>query len=503
MGKPQAPERPIDAVSRRYERLAGVQAKRNRIAATPAGMRVPDPYARKLQLPKMPGKKQTGMAMDDVAPGAYPMGNYLGGDSFSLYFPGYPYLALLAQRTEYIQPVKTHALDMTREWIEFVSKGRKKKAGKIRELEQRCKELDLQGVIRKALVHDGFFGVGHIFIDLKGHDDTKLPIVLDPRSVKKGTLRAFRNIEPMWVTPVVWNSAKVELPSFYVPDSWWALDIEVHKSRLLQVISNEAPDILKPAYNFGGISLSQLIQPYVDRWLRTVTAVSRMISNYSLIYLATDMSAVLEDGDDGADMLRRLQISRAQGDNMGAFAIDKATESLNQIAVPLSGLAELQQQALEHMAYPTHEPLVVLTGVTPAGLNASSAGEIEVYHDWNRAQQIAYVRPVLRPMIQLVMLDLWGKIDEDIDFLFKPIKQITGQELAEIKKTQAEEAVALIDARVVSAEEVREKYAHDENSGFENLDVESPPPPLEEQPDSQEGEEIGGKPAGEFVREAA
>jgi hypothetical protein len=455
-----------------------------------------------LQLPKLANGKQpgSGMAMDDAGPSGIFNQGYLG-NSFSLYFPGYPYLAMLAQRTEYIQPTHTHAKDMTREWIEFTTKGKADKAKKIEQIESRFEELGIQSLFLKALLHDGFYGVGHIFVDLKKHDDTKLPVELDPKSIAKGQLRGFRNIEPMWVTPVMWNSNRVELPTFYVPETWWALDKEMHKTRLLQLRSREVPDILKPAYNFGGFSLSQLIEPYVDRWLKTVAGVNRLINNFSLIVLKTDMSAVLQDGDSGADLLKRLKLARAQGDNTGMFALNSSNEELAQIAVPLSGLAELQQQALEHMAYPTHEPLVVLTGVTPSGLNASSDGEIEVYHDWNRSEQNAVIRPVLQTVFEIVQLDMFGSIDRDIGFKFRPIKQISGPTLANIQKTETEKDVALVDIGAVSPQEVREKVARDPNSGYVNLDVDRMPEPLDD--DEIEGKEAGGKPAGELVREAA
>jgi hypothetical protein len=299
----------------------------------------------------------------------------------------------------------------------------------------------------------------------------------------------------------------VELPSFYVPETWFALDKEMHKSRLLQVRSREVPDILKPAYNFGGFSLSQLIEPYVDRWLKTVGGVNRLINNFSLIVLKTDMSAVLqgEDGDDptGANLLRRLKMARMHGDNTGAFAVNFASEDLTQLAVPLSGLAELQQQAVDHMAYPTHIPLVVLTGVTPSGLNASSDGEIEVYHDWNRSEQNAVIRTPLKTVLDIVQLDMFGKIDPDIGFEFEPIKQITGSALAEIQKTTTERDVALVDIGAVDRQEVREKVARDKDSGYVNLNVDQLPEMPEDDDASDPEAEVGGKPAGELVREAA
>ena len=472
----------------------------------------PDPYARPLALPTLPaglkiGSKMTSkMAMDDAGNPIFPYQGYLSGfpnsiGAFSLYFPGYPYLAMLTQRSEFRQPVETHAKDMTREWIEFTTHGKKDKAKKIEEIKARFEDLKIQSLFREALVHDGFYGVGHIAVDMKRNGDTELPLVLDPKTFKKGSLRAFRNIEPMWVTPVMWNGYDPLAPTFYKPETWVALSRTMHASRIKQVISREVPDLIKPAYNFGGISMSQLIEPYVDRWLKTVSGVNRLINNFSLIILKTNMQAVLSGEPDG-DLLRRLQMARKTGDNMGAFALDKNEEELEQIAVPLSGLAELQQQAVDHMAYPTHLPLVVLTGVTPSGLNATSEGEIEVYHDWNRSEQNAVIRSPLKWVLDIVQLDLYGEIDDEIGFEFRPIKQLTGEALANIKRTEAERDVAMVEIGAIGPDEVREKIARDKDSGFVNLDAERMPKPLEEPPEA-EGEGGKLKPAGELVREAA
>lgn len=484
---------------------------RNAPVAAPKPMRIAgfdealpsrDPYARKLQLPTLPNglKPGSGMAFDDAGggPGPFPFQNYLGS-AFNLYFPGYPYLALLAQRSEFRQPTETHAKDMTREWIEFKSRSKGDKSARIKELEDRFLELGIQELFRKSLIHDGFYGVGHIFIDLRGHEDTELPVQLDPKSIGKGSLRGFTNIEPMWVTPVSWESNDATAKDFYVPELWNALSRRTHKTRLLQVLSREVPDIIKPAYNFGGISLSQLIEPYVDRWLKTVAGVNRLINNFSLIGLKTDMSAVLQGGSD-ADIRKRMKLARQYGDNMGMFLMDMTKEELMQIAVPLSGLSELQAQAQEHMAAPTHLPLVVLTGITPSGLNNSSDGEIEVYHDWNRSEQYAVLRKPLTHVMHVVMLDMWGEIDKDITYGFRPIKQITGEALARIKKTEAEQDVAYMDAGVVDAQEVREKVARDPDSGYVNLDV-SRMPERPDKPDDDEGTDPFEEPEAEERQE--
>ena len=192
------------------------------------------------------------------------------------------------------------------------------------------------------------------------------------------------------------------------------------------------------------------------------------------------MSAVLEGGPDG-ELVKRMRLFARDRDNQGIFLTDKEREDLQQIAVTLSGLSELQAQAQEHMAAPTHLPLVVLTGITPSGLNASSEGEIEVYHDWNRSEQNAVMRDNVQTVLELVQMDLYGKVDPAITFDFKPIKQITGRARAEIKNYEATAATAYVDMGALRPEEVREKLARDPDSGYESIDINDVPEPPDEQ----------------------
>lgn len=449
----------------------------------------PDPYRYKLQLPKLPEDvgDPCGMAMDDAGGGVFPNLSFLnsiaGLNAFGLYFPGYPLLAELAQRTEYRQPTETVAKEMTRKWITFKSKGSGDKQDRIDQITEDFEEFKIQALFRKATEHDGFYGLGHIFIDLKGPAgaDHGLPIVLDEKTISTGTLNGFTTIEPMWTTPLVWNSTQPTHPNFYKPQSWMVLGRKTDQSRMLRFVSREVPDIIKPAYNFGGISLSQLIDPYVGRWLKTVDSVNRLINNFSIIFLQSDMAEVLSGGD-SAELMKRMRLFTKTRDNQGVFLTDKEKEMLNQLAVPLAGVSELQAQAQEHMAMPTHLPLVVLTGITPAGLNASSEEEIEVFHDWNHSMQEALYTDNLKKVLTLIQLNRFGNVDPDIIFDYVPLKELVGEAAARVRKMASEAGIAYIDAGVISPEEERQRITSDPESGYNNLSGKDVPEPPEEEP---------------------
>jgi phage-related protein (TIGR01555 family) len=453
----------------------------------------PDPYRRDLVLPKPPfrlgadvkelqAKSMRGakMAFDDAG-GGFPFASFLntaaGLGSFGLYFPGYPYLAELAQRSEFRQPTETTAKEMTRKWISLRSKSKADKSEQISQLEDDLKEFKVQSLFRKATEHDGFFGLGWIYVEIKNQQQHE-PLTIDAEGkggVTKGSLEGFRNVEPMWTTPLIWNSTDPTRPDFYNPTAWMVLNKRTDSTRLMKFISREVPDIIKPAYNFGGVSLTQLIQSYVDRWLQTVNGVNRLINNFSIINLQTELDSILEGDESGANDLKlRCQLFNKTRDNQGLFATNKATEGLEQLAVPLSGLSELQAQAQEHMAAPTHLPLVVLTGITPSGLNASSDSEIEIFHDWIHSMQENLYEDNLTKIIHILQLNRFGKIDDDIVFDFVQLKQLTGEALARVKKTQSEMDATYVDASVVTPEEVRKRIATDPDSGYNNLATEMP-----------------------------
>lgn len=449
---------------------------------------------RELRVPELPasvwGRKRS-MAMDDSGWGGF-SGNYLntGLAPFGLFFPGYPYLAELSQLAEYRAPTEAIARLMTRRWIEFGTKGTGDKKDKIKQIQDEFDRFGIQDICRIALEKDGYFGRAQIAVNIKRQDRFRdKPLMVEPGAFDKGDLIGFKVIEPMWTTPIVWNSIDPFSFDFYRPDRWMVLGKETHASRLMTLISREVPDLIKPAYNFSGLSLSQLIQPYVNRWLRAAEAVNRLITNFSIVTLKTELGDMLAGGD-GSSQMNRARLFTQQRDNQGLFLTDKEREDLDILSVTLAGLSELQAQSQEHMAAPVKLPLVYLTGITPAGLGASSEGEIEVCHEWIHGGQEAILNPHVRKMLNLVQLNRWGSIDPDITYVWRSLNEVTGEAAARMRKDAADAGNAYIQAGVIVAQEERERIANDPTSGYNNLDTNKEiVPPLEEGEESQDNDD--------------
>jgi phage-related protein (TIGR01555 family) len=388
-------------------------------------------------------------------------------------FPGYPYLMALALRSEYRNMATALATELTRKWIKFNStdtddEGTKEK---ITAIEQEFTRLGIQQIIRKAAEHDALYGTGQILINIKGAD-VKTPLILSGKTIAKSSLEGFKNVDPIWTTPLMYNALTPAAPTFYKPQSWWVMGEHWDATRLLIITTREVPDIFKPGFNFSGMSLSQLAEPYVNNWLRTRQSVSDLINNFSIVVLKTAMDQVLTGGDDGSNLFARIKLFTATRSNKGVMALDKEREELEQIAVPLGGLHELQAQALEQLCVVSRMPATVLTGVTPSGFGNTAEGEIRVWYDWIHAQQEAHYRIPIETISKLVQLSLFGEIDPEITFDYEPMYEMTEEQMSTIRVNDSVRAGNLIDRGVIDAQEERERMARDPDSGYQGIDVE-------------------------------
>jgi phage-related protein (TIGR01555 family) len=169
--------------------------------------------------------------------------------------------------------------------------------------------------------------------------------------------------------------------------------------------------------------------------------------------------------------------------------VDKEDEDFDNVSVPLTSLDLLQAQSQEHMAAVSRIPLVKLLGISPAGLNASSEGEIETFDDTIKAYQVAFFSPNLTRVIDFIQLSKFGKVDPDIIFEYVPLTELTEKEQAEVDKLEAEADQVRIDSGVLEPGEVRKSVASNPRSRYTNIDVNHVPEP----PEGENNDNFGGE----------
>jgi uncharacterized protein len=484
-----------------------------------------------------PAKERT-MATDSALTSnlSFASQNWLAGETIGglsgegMLFLGYTYLSELAQRPEFRVISETIADDATRKWIDFdvtgdeienakrKAKDPKGEAERMADPDEKEKRIKNAGKLDKVKAlrddqlrlgvkdrfyeqarNDGFFGRSHLYLDIwsGGQDpsdaELKMPIgdgrsELSRSKCEKGEFRGLRTIEPVWTYPLAYNAINPLREDWYNPQTWFVMGREISGSRLRTFIGHPVPDMLKPAYAFGGLSLSQMAKPYVDIWLTTRESVGTLIHSFSVMVLMTDLSTLMQPGNVNA-LMARVALFNMLRDNQGTFVVNKNTEDFKNVSASLSGLHELQAQSQEHMASVSRIPLVKLTGISPAGLNASSEGEILVYDDTISAYQSRFYAPDLTTVINFEQLHCFGEVDPEITWHFNSLRQPTEAEKGELQKKQAERDQIYVDGGAISPAEWRRAIIDDPELPYAGLDPDDVPEP----PEPEGGDPFGGE----------
>lgn len=424
------------------------------------------PFAEFKKYVPLPGvipaeKKETALAMDSTQ---YDVLNGLSIGSEYSGFRGYPQLAAMSQQVEYANMNSVMADEMTRNWIEV--KSTEEGDEYVDLMEDALEKYDVKRLIHEAVRQDSMFGVAHIYIDM-GADDIELgkPLFLDPRKITKDSLKGLRCVDPTWVYPAMYDTRYPLRASFYKPQAWFVMGDTVHESRFIDIISRPVPDILKPSYNFGGLSLTQLMEDYVIDWRDAKKNVIKILRTLRMRALKTDMDARLAEP---GEFDKRVKLFTKYQDNFGIWAIDNS-EDLLHMQTSLSELSNLLSNYQDQMCIPARITNLKLLGNAPAGLNASGDAELETWHETISGMQERDIRRALENIFKIIQLSEFGEIKENIFFEFRPLDEISEKEKAEIAEIRVRTVCLPADSQLVSSEEGRDALTSIDGSGFENL----------------------------------
>lgn len=410
-------------------------------------------------------------------------------------FLGYGVLQQIAQNGLIRACIETTADDMTRNWIDLKREGEKddpetpeNEEDTLPQIAAECERLHLRRILHDAACYVGYMGGCLLFIDTGETDPEalRLPLNLSGMSAELKNDRPLRFIviDPINVFPGLYNSISPLRQDYFVPKTWWIMGQEVHASRLIRMVANEVPTLLKPAYNFLGLAQAQLLWDYVMHFQECRVASQRLLSKFSLTVFKTDMANVLFQAQGTDELDKRIALLVRNRSNDGVEAIDKEEEILK-LETPIGGVTDVVRQALEILAAINRTPAVKLLGISPAGFNATGESDIRNYYDHILSQQEKVLRPAIKRILDLIQIRLFGKVDKSLTFDFSSLSEADQAAEAATQKTKADTMAVLLDRNIISPEECRKRLADDPDSGFSDIDVDD----LPESPEGEEGEE--------------
>ena len=427
-------------------------------------------------------------------------------------FVGYGMLQAMSQNGLLRACIETISDDMTRAWIKFernIDGPDANNDGEItpeekEELKQKEQESDtliaemtrtmekyhLREKFHEARDLVGYEGGAMIFIDTGAvGEELKTPLTVKNYcdELKMGDLKGFVVIDPVNIFPGLYNASDPLKPDYFTPQTWWILGQEVHESRLIRLVDNEVPVLLRPSYNFMGIPQAQILWDYILHFQQCRHASADLITKHSTTVFKTAMGDILFSAEGAQKLDTRIQYFKQNRDNLNIVAIDKESEDLVNVDAPVTGVDMICKQALEYLAAINRTPAVKLLGISPSGFNATGESDLRNYYDHIRSQQEKVFRAGLQKCLDVLQLNLNGKIDQTLKFEFAPLSEEDKNSLVQYQKTKVDIIGSLLDHQIISGEEARKALNDDPNSGFSGLDADEVPEGEGDMPPEDEG----------------
>ena len=298
----------------------------------------------------------------------------------------------------------------------------------------------------------------------------------NPDGVTPGSYRGISQVDPYWITPELDGEAASNPMSmhFYEP-TWWRISgRRIHRTHLIIYRTEGVPDILKPTYVYGGISIPQKIYERVYAAERTANEAPQLAMTKRTDVINVDMSAAAaSEGGFAKKMINYAQ----QRDNYGIKTLG-LNEKMQQFDTSLADLDAVIMTQYQLVAAAANVPSVKLMGTSPKGFNTTGEFEESNYHEALESIQAHGMTPlVARHHLLLIRSEIapkYGVAPFSTTICWNSLDAMTAKELAELNKLEAETGQLLINSGAIDGQDERNRVINDPESGYTGLDDEIP-----------------------------
>lgn len=387
-------------------------------------------------------------------------------------FIGYQTCALISQNWLVDKAISMPARDAVRHGYALHIKGMEddEATDVIEALQEDDKILQVRKNLEQFIKMGRLFGVRILIFKVDGID-YEAPFNID--GVGRDAYKGMAQVDPYWCVPDL-DATAVQDPAsehFYEP-TWWIINGQrYHRSHLCIFRANEVPDILKPVYRYGGISVPQRIVERVYAAERTANEGPQLAMTKRLTVWKTDLAELYANQERAA---QHMAVFAQYRDNHGVKLVD-TEDSIEQHDTGLADLDATIMTQYQLVAAAAHVPATKLLGTTPKGFNATGEYDESSYHEELETIQANDLTPLLDRHYQLLMKSKGEAHAVSIDW--SPVDSPTAEEWATINKTKAETDNVLVQAGAIDGMDIRNRLQRDPNSEYTGIeDVEDPDP---------------------------
>jgi phage-related protein (TIGR01555 family) len=278
------------------------------------------------------------------------------------------------------------------------------------------------------------------------------------RPLRPANIRAFEYLRIIDRTDISFNKIEFQLdplkPRYGLPEYYpvsfkrsktGLADVKrVHHSRVIEIHGERVPagatKTLTEEQRYWGVSVLQRVYRRLEILGTSIGSMGALLNEISIgKYKFKDLAGILEMPNGDRLIKKRVELMDLCKSVFRSLYFDTDEDYIRE-TLQLGGVDAVLYIIMMLVSADTGYPITRLFGVSPAGMNATGESDMRNYYDKVRSRQQRVLKPILLRVVQII--SEWQKLPEPF-IEFRPLKQMSEKEQAELEKLQADKDQAV------------------------------------------------------------
>lgn len=280
---------------------------------------------------------------------------------------------------------------------------------------------------------------------IEGQEDLAEPLDYDSISVDsyKGCMiiDRWQGVSPSLEVETDISDPEFGEPKYYlISSNEIQKTVKVHHSRVIKMIGRKLPYWEEVAESYWGASELEHVYTELKKRDDTSANISFLIFLANIrVFKMQDLGQMITLGDQQSlkKVYESMQEMNRMMCNSGTLAMD-AEDDFSTQQYSFTGINDVYESFMLDISGAAEIPIDKLFGRSPSGFN-SGEETLQNYYDMIQEKQETYVRAPLEKLINILAMSTLGKIPDDIEIVFNPVRRPSDMEKADLgaKNTEA------------------------------------------------------------------
>lgn len=257
-------------------------------------------------------------------------------------------------------------------------------------------------------------------------------------------------------------------------------NIEIDKSRVFAYSGVSTPFYIKQMLNGWGLSIFESILPALNMYMEALGVTLELVSEAKIdVFRIKDLSTTLASRGGTTAIKKRLKLMADAKNYTSTIALD-LNDEYDQKQMNFSSLPQLIEQIQLLICSALKRPYSKIFGKGGSGLSEQTS-DLENYYSLVDAEVRTPAARMIKWVIDLRCIQLFGRKLPDFQPQWKPLKILTEKEEAELKSKQLNDMLALFNAGIMSKRQVAEKLTEKDILLFSDEELAKLPDDIQEE----------------------